>query len=315
MKLKKLLQTIIILIVLASAYYIFYGEETFSNELQVENGIMEVAFCPYSDCETFFIQKLSTSEDIKCAFYDLNLENLTNTLNLKGAEVLVFEDNYENFGKEVFSAGLMHNKFCILDEKAVITGSMNPTNNGAYKNNNNLIYIESKILANNYLKEFEELNLDLPDYKTKTTKFTFNNATVENYFCPEDNCKEEVLSELRLAQEEIVFMTFSFTDVDIANILIQKNKTMKVTGLLEKNRINQQYNVHKYLNKTDMKVFLDNNSNTMHHKVFIIDGKTVITGSYNPTKSATTKNDENILIFHNEKVAEVFLNEFNRLTQ
>ena len=51
----------------------------------------------------------------------------------------------------------------------------------------------------------------------------------------------------------------------------------------------------------------------MHNKVFVIDNKTVITGSYNPTKNANERNDENILIIHDKKIAEKFLNEFNNL--
>jgi phosphatidylserine/phosphatidylglycerophosphate/cardiolipin synthase-like enzyme len=54
-------------------------------------------------------------------------------------------------------------------------------------------------------------------------------------------------------------------------------------------------------------------SKTMHHKVFIIDNKTVITGSYNPTKNANERNDENILIIHDKKIAEKYLKEFERI--
>ena len=36
----------------------------------------------------------------------------------------------------------------------------------------------------------------------------------------------------------------------------------------------------------------------MHHKVFIIDEEIVITGSFNPSKNADTRNDENILIIN-----------------
>ena len=54
----------------------------------------------------------------------------------------------------------------------------------------------------------------------------------------------------------------------------------------------------------------DNNSYSMHHKVFIIDDKIVITGSYNPTKSGTSKNDENVLVIYSSEVAEKYLEEF-----
>ena len=50
----------------------------------------------------------------------------------------------------------------------------------------------------------------------------------------------------------------------------------------------------------------------MHHKVILIDGETVITGSYNFSKNAETSNDENILILKNREIAGAFLREFRR---
>jgi phosphatidylserine/phosphatidylglycerophosphate/cardiolipin synthase-like enzyme len=52
----------------------------------------------------------------------------------------------------------------------------------------------------------------------------------------------------------------------------------------------------------------------MHHKVFIIDNNTIITGSFNPSKAANEKNDENILIINNKDIAKRFLEEFDYLT-
>jgi len=51
----------------------------------------------------------------------------------------------------------------------------------------------------------------------------------------------------------------------------------------------------------------------MHHKVFIIDNATVVTGSFNPSQNADTRNDENMLIIHDPSIAARFLEEFYRL--
>ncbi|MBS1266551.1 MAG: hypothetical protein MAG795_00518 [Candidatus Woesearchaeota archaeon] len=48
----------------------------------------------------------------------------------------------------------------------------------------------------------------------------------------------------------------------------------------------------------------------MHHKVFIIDNRTLITGSYNLTMSADKRNDENMLIIEESKLPQRFLHEF-----
>ena len=62
-----------------------------------------------------------------------------------------------------------------------------------------------------------------------------------------------------------------------------------------------------------MSVKKDTNKYKMHHKVFIIDNETVVTGSFNPTASAENKNDENIIIIKDKNIAGSFLKEFDRL--
>ena len=107
-------------------------------------------------------------------------------------------------------------------------------------------------------------------------------------------------------------MTFSFTDRDIAQLLERKSKYIDVKGLMEAQRITMEYNQYKTFT---FKVYLDKNPKLLHHKVFIIDEKIVILGSYNPTKAANTINDENILIIHDEKIAKLYLNEFSSLIE
>ncbi len=276
----------------------------------IEDGYVAVHFCP--GCEDTMLSQIAQSKSAKCAFYDLGLENLTLALEDKDAEVLVFEDNFDGFGTPVKSNGLMHNKFCVLGDDVVVTGSFNPTYNGEHKNDNNVVVLKSKTLAENYLEEFEDLKAG-GQKKTKKTKVILNGSLVENYFCPEDNCQKHVLETLEAANKSIVFMTFSFTDKDIAGALVKKSLKINVTGVMEKSRINQDYNVFYYLNDSGIRVFPDTNPAVMHHKVFIVDEKIVITGSFNPTKNANERNDENILVIHDKEVASLFLKEFSGL--
>jgi phosphatidylserine/phosphatidylglycerophosphate/cardiolipin synthase-like enzyme len=51
---------------------------------------------------------------------------------------------------------------------------------------------------------------------------------------------------------------------------------------------------------------LDGLRDFLHHKVFIIDGKTVVIGSFNFSNSADTSNDENLLIITDPAVAALF---------
>ncbi len=274
-----------------------------------------LCFTPNEDCGRLLEVLIKNSSTVKCAFYDLDLDYLIEALEEKNAEVVLEDGNALPQFYSNYSYALMHNKFCILDNEIVITGSMNPTNNGVYKNDNNLIIIYSKYLARNYLEEFDELKKGIygKGEEVRYPKVYLNNKRIENYFCPEDDCKEKVIEELENAKESIYFMTFSFTDEDIADELIYQSKRMDVKGIVEKRRVNMKYNKYKYIRYYDINVIPDSNPAIMHHKVFIIDEKTVILGSFNPTGAANTKNDENILIIEDERIAKEFVEEFEDL--
>ena len=57
----------------------------------------------------------------------------------------------------------------------------------------------------------------------------------------------------------------------------------------------------------------DGNPYTMHHKVIIIDGHTVITGSFNYSKNAAKSNDENIVIIREPTIAALYLAEWQMI--
>ncbi|MFL5804473.1 MAG: phospholipase D-like domain-containing protein [Roseiflexaceae bacterium] len=57
----------------------------------------------------------------------------------------------------------------------------------------------------------------------------------------------------------------------------------------------------------------DGNCYILHHKVSIIDERTVITGSYHFTSSAERDNDENLVIVDDPTLARAYLDEFERV--
>lgn len=211
----------------------------------------------------------------------------------------------------------MHNKFCIIDQRLITTGSMNPTDNDAHKNNNNLLIINSTLLAQNYEQEFQELwqGTFKKGNKNINPKIMLNHLKIENYFCPDDNCARHTAEQLSHAKESIYFMTFSFTNQEIANQLLLKNlQNITIKGIMESRQISQ-YSVYRQLLTNHITVIKDKNKNNLHHKVFIIDRETVITGSFNPTDGGDKRNDENILIIHSRPLAQLYLQEFNTLWQ
>ncbi len=273
---------------------------------------------------------------VDAALYDLDLWSLRDALinaHERGVSVrLVTESDYldENEIQDVIAAGipviddqresLMHNKFIVIDNYEVWSGSMNMTVNGAYKNNNNLIRIASPRLAENYHTEFEEMFTSqlFGDYISAHTphpSLEINGTRIETYFSPDDHTADHIIEQIQNAQESIYFMAFSFTSDPIADAMIARaNSGVDVAGVME----TRQYNSNTggefdTLTAAGLDVRLDGNPNNMHHKVIIIDGKIVITGSYNFSRSAEERNDENTLIIHNAEIAAQYLSEFERV--
>lgn len=286
-------------------------------------GEIELYFCPKEDCETAFVNFLdSAQESIDCALFEIDLESVKQKLLEKSAKMsvrVVTDDQYfKQFNYSFVKAdksGLMHNKFCIIDGKKISSGSMNPTDNCAHKNNNNLLLIDSELLARNYQDEFQEMwnKTFKKGSKVIIPKIMLGNVSIQNYFCPEDHCAEKVKDELKKAEKSIHFMTFSFTNQGIANIILMKNlENVSIQGVMEAKQVSK-YSKFEQLLYHGINVMKDGNKYNMHHKVFIIDNKCVITGSFNPTAGGDKSNDENVLIICDEKLVQRFEEEFERV--
>ena len=124
-----------------------------------------------------------------------------------------------------------------------------------------------------------------------------------------------IVSALRSAENEIVLMAFSLTSDAIGDALIeQAERGIEVRGVLERTQANNPGSEYNRLVEAGLDVYLDANPDNMHHKAMVIDGETVLTGSYNFSRAASEVNDENTLLIQDRQVAADFLLEFERLT-
>jgi phosphatidylserine/phosphatidylglycerophosphate/cardiolipin synthase-like enzyme len=142
----------------------------------------------------------------------------------------------------------------------------------------------------------------------------YNDKPIKTFFCPENKCQKALIAEISRSARSIHFMLFDFTDNEIAQALAEKNKGgVEVRGIMETRNAKGRWSQYGFLIENGVDVVMDENPHNLHHKVFIIDEQTVITGSYNPTKNANTRNDENLLIIDDRNLALAFLEEFEVL--
>tara|TARA_Y100000034_G_scaffold136745_1_gene215386 strand:- start:1516 stop:2499 length:984 start_codon:yes stop_codon:yes gene_type:complete len=294
--------------------------ETVVEEIKLDVGRIQYYFCPKDNCEEKLVNLIDSSEKIHCAFYELNLPNMISSLEGKDYFIVTDNDHYEEIltlknTKPDNREALMHNKFCIFDDAIISTGSFNPTVNGNTKNNNNLIIVDSAILARNYEDEFKSFMKD--DFGMDSTvrypQVILNNEIlIKNYFCPEDNCEQQVYDIINKANHRIYFMTFSFTSDNLGDLIVEKSKEVEVKGIFDNTQAGSEYSEYHKMIEAGLNVIKDKNPNFMHHKVFIVDD-VVILGSYNPTSSGDTANDENILIIYDIGLTDSFLEEFESI--
>ncbi len=205
-------------------------------------------------------------------------------------------------------SALMHDKFTVIDNKIVWTGSCNYTYYAFYRNNENLVKITGTKIAEVYRKEFQEMWND-----TLLTK-PYRSDTIEVYFSPEDDFETRLLELITHAKKEIRFLAFAFTDEEVAQALVQKAREgVIVQGVFdEKQNSYQKSSQYNYLKQNGIDVRLDGNKFTLHDKVMIIDD-TVVTGSYNFTQKANDTNNENVVVVHNEAFKTRFMKEFSKI--
>jgi len=216
--------------------------------------------------------------------------------------------------------GLMHDKFVVIDNSEVWGGSMNFTVSGVYADNNNLVRIRSVKMAEDYTKEFEEMFVDDKFgedivKQTPNPRVTIDGTPIDVYFSPDDGIAASLLDLLNEAQSSIYFMAFSFTADDLGDAIRARfKKGVDVKGVMDTDQIKSNAGTeYDGFLQAGIDARPDGNEGLMHHKVIIIDKQIVILGSYNFTKSAETKNDENVMVIYNPEIAAQYLAEFERV--
>jgi phosphatidylserine/phosphatidylglycerophosphate/cardiolipin synthase-like enzyme len=230
---------------------------------------------------------------------------------------------------------LMHSKFVVRDQQAVWAGSANMTDDAFTLMENNIVEIDSQALANYYVQNFEDLwekeNFEhTGDIHTESVPLTFSDqpATARVMFSP--GCGLEIDSEIarrvRVAQRRVRICSLlinSGTLIGELGNLLRRGR-VAVDGIYDRTQMEQVYVQWQEVPQNRWKIgalkeiivragLIGKDStpytpagrhNFMHNKVLVIDN-TVITGSYNFSRSAQF-NAENILFIESAPLADAY---------
>lgn len=233
--------------------------------------------------------------------------------------------------------GIMHNKFMIVDADSaanswVFTGSMNWTDNNMYNDFNNIIIFQDQSIARGYRLEFEEMwggsgaqpgnpNGVFGPSKTNNTPLQYvmgpNDIKVESYFSPTDNANGAIIKTMQTTDVNLDYAILAFTRTDIADAIIAEDDLflVLVRGMME--QVSDPSSEFAYLQAAGQDIRSHEGiSYDLHHKYCIVDHSTldsdptVLTGSHNWSSAAQTTNDENTVVVHDARIANLFLQEF-----
>jgi len=140
-----------------------------------------------------------------------------------------------------------------------------------------------------------------------------NTTVLGIYFSPKGGCEAQIIWWINRANISIHILIYSFTLDSISDELINAyNRGVDVKVVFEKNQVTKHSEYQK-LKAAGVPVRNDTNPGLMHNKVMIIDGKIVLTGSFNWSVSAEKKNNENLIVIRSLYVARVYEEEFDKI--
>ncbi|ADR36110.1 phospholipase D/Transphosphatidylase [Oceanithermus profundus DSM 14977] len=199
--------------------------------------------------------------------------------------------------------GLMHDKFAVLDAREVWTGSTNWSYNGLHKNDNDLLVLTGEPAARLYHAAFAALWRRKPRPPAPATLELDGGGRLSVFFSPGygEAALERIVRELDAAEREVWVAAFVLTHPRVLEALnAAARRGVEVRVLLERRNLPDS---REEALGPRVEVREDANPAAMHLKTIVIDERTVVTGSFNFTRSAVSRNDENLLVLTHPQLA------------
>jgi cardiolipin hydrolase len=136
----------------------------------------------------------------------------------------------------------------------------------------------------------------------------------EVYFSPHDDCVGAIRRFLNDAAHRLDICLFTIAGDRLTSaVLAAHRRGVRVRLLTDNDKLYDQGSDVRQLHAAGLPVRVDRTTDHMHHKFAIADNRTVLTGSYNWTRSAAELNQENLLITDDEVTVRRYAQEFGRL--
>lgn len=136
----------------------------------------------------------------------------------------------------------------------------------------------------------------------------------EAHFSPGDDCPRAIGRLLANARRSADVCVFTITDDRLADALIDAHRRgVSVRIISDDAKAEDLGSDLDRFDREGVAMRLDRSPFHMHHKFAVVDGATLLTGSYNWTRGAARDNQENLIITDDPRLVSRFVEAFDRL--
>ncbi len=134
------------------------------------------------------------------------------------------------------------------------------------------------------------------------------------WFGPGDPLARLLASQLEAARTSIDAAIFTITDDRItATLTAAHQRGVRVRIITDDDKAGDPGSDVWRLQRAGIPLRTDHSPSWMHHKFAVIDGITLLNGSYNWTRSGARENRENFLVTHDPQLVRAYVEAFDQL--
>src|SRR4051812_22316007 len=134
---------------------------------------------------------------------------------------------------------------------------------------------------------------------------------VSVYFSPGTDCGQLIIDKVRMAQKHVYVQAYSFTSDRIAKALNEVHKRgVDVKVILDDDKADKKSELD-FLARKGIDTYLDSKHEKAHSKIILIDGATIITGSFNLSDRDEDKKADNLVVIDGkQKIMDAYEENF-----
>ncbi|MGI1679692.1 MAG: nuclease [Cellvibrionaceae bacterium] len=141
-----------------------------------------------------------------------------------------------------------------------------------------------------------------------------DNYHASAYFSPGDECRSKLIELCRQAKSTIDVCVYTIADNQLTEAIISAHQRGVQVRVITDNAKSEDLGSDiDYMIEKKVPLVMDVSKYHMHHKFAIFDNEFLANGSFNWTRSATTSNEENIMVVNDSRLIKNFTDKFDEL--